>query len=294
MSVDWSNNSNDELLHRLLEAGIDIPDGLPDAIMERGESIVEALCEMLLDERNRAEDATEEWAWMRNHAFMLLGLIGSAKAAPALLDYFRLEFTEDDMLCEDGARALGRLGPEAIAPIIAYIGEKERDSILRGVAAESLVNIGYFHPEERGRIADYFKDALANAVEKNDIELTSFLVAAAACIDDPDVQAQIEIAFRRNAVEVTDIDEDDVKSIRVFNAPWAEHRPEFDLMYYFSDSFFYWCREQENENKPYRQNTDNLFIHHEPYRREPPKIGPNQPCPCGSGKKYKKCCLKRK
>ena len=28
----------------------------------------------------------------------------------------------------------------------------------------------------------------------------------------------------------------------------------------------------------------------EPYRRETPKIGSNEPCPCGSGKKYKKCC----
>ena len=28
----------------------------------------------------------------------------------------------------------------------------------------------------------------------------------------------------------------------------------------------------------------------EPYRREGPKIGRNDPCPCGSGKKYKKCC----
>ncbi len=26
------------------------------------------------------------------------------------------------------------------------------------------------------------------------------------------------------------------------------------------------------------------------YRRSQPKIGPNDPCPCGSGKKYKKCC----
>jgi preprotein translocase subunit SecA len=24
-------------------------------------------------------------------------------------------------------------------------------------------------------------------------------------------------------------------------------------------------------------------------RHEGPKIGPNDPCPCGSGKKYKKC-----
>jgi uncharacterized protein len=27
------------------------------------------------------------------------------------------------------------------------------------------------------------------------------------------------------------------------------------------------------------------------YRRDAPKIGRNDPCPCGSGKKYKQCCL---
>lgn len=32
--------------------------------------------------------------------------------------------------------------------------------------------------------------------------------------------------------------------------------------------------------------------HHqnEPFRREMPRIGRNDPCPCGSEKKYKKCC----
>jgi len=28
----------------------------------------------------------------------------------------------------------------------------------------------------------------------------------------------------------------------------------------------------------------------EPYERAAPKIGRNDPCPCGSGKKYKRCC----
>ena len=28
----------------------------------------------------------------------------------------------------------------------------------------------------------------------------------------------------------------------------------------------------------------------EPVRRKDEKIGRNDPCPCGSGKKYKKCC----
>lgn len=30
----------------------------------------------------------------------------------------------------------------------------------------------------------------------------------------------------------------------------------------------------------------------EPVRRESPKVGRNEPCPCGSGKKFKKCCWK--
>lgn len=29
----------------------------------------------------------------------------------------------------------------------------------------------------------------------------------------------------------------------------------------------------------------------QPVRREGPRVGRNDPCPCGSGKKYKKCCL---
>ena len=29
-----------------------------------------------------------------------------------------------------------------------------------------------------------------------------------------------------------------------------------------------------------------------PFRRDAKKIMPNDPCPCGSGKKYKKCCGK--
>lgn len=28
--------------------------------------------------------------------------------------------------------------------------------------------------------------------------------------------------------------------------------------------------------------------------RKRPKIGRNEPCPCGSGQKYKKCCMNKK
>lgn len=34
------------------------------------------------------------------------------------------------------------------------------------------------------------------------------------------------------------------------------------------------------------------YFKHTPYVRETPKVGRNEPCPCGSGLKFKKCCGK--
>jgi preprotein translocase subunit SecA len=31
----------------------------------------------------------------------------------------------------------------------------------------------------------------------------------------------------------------------------------------------------------------------EPIRNLEPKVGRNDPCPCGSGKKYKQCCMRK-
>ncbi len=38
------------------------------------------------------------------------------------------------------------------------------------------------------------------------------------------------------------------------------------------------------------QHDQSVVKRKETIRNEQPKIGPNEPCPCGSGKKYKKCC----
>ena len=37
---------------------------------------------------------------------------------------------------------------------------------------------------------------------------------------------------------------------------------------------------------------DGIEVKPRPFKRLEPKLSPNDPCPCGSGKKYKKCCGK--
>ena len=39
---------------------------------------------------------------------------------------------------------------------------------------------------------------------------------------------------------------------------------------------------------------DGELVGEKPIVREEPKVGRNDPCPCGSGKKYKKCCGREK
>ena len=52
-----------------------------------------------------------------------------------------------------------------------------------------------------------------------------------------------------------------------------------------------------HEQAEFRKTDDTWFFYDGkmtsdgPVKREEPKIGRNEPCPCGSGKKYKKCCM---
>ncbi len=47
---------------------------------------------------------------------------------------------------------------------------------------------------------------------------------------------------------------------------------------------------REQVAKPAAESGSDGSIPNQPAKREPGKVGRNDPCPCGSGKKYKKCC----
>jgi preprotein translocase subunit SecA len=48
--------------------------------------------------------------------------------------------------------------------------------------------------------------------------------------------------------------------------------------------------QHEDQTKDLRYSDGAEEVQKTPYRRKGKKIGRNDPCPCGSGKKYKKCC----
>lgn len=57
------------------------------------------------------------------------------------------------------------------------------------------------------------------------------------------------------------------------NAQWLYELPQWDAIY----------SKEKREELYKKEKSSHTVI-------KPPKIGRNDPCPCGSGKKYKKCC----
>jgi len=64
----------------------------------------------------------------------------------------------------------------------------------------------------------------------------------------------------------------------------------------YDDTEFYALYPEELRVKTYASDPDGneeVFYDsaEDPYVREKDKVGRNDPCPCGSGKKFKKCCM---
>ena len=81
---------------------------------------------------------------------------------------------------------------------------------------------------------------------------------------------------------------EDAKSDRDFRRAWYKDHP----LKLLADRF------EESEDEPsWADEEDEGFVGDEPpgtIVRHGPKIGRNDPCPCGSGKKYKKCCINKR
>ncbi|MDR1933733.1 MAG: DnaJ domain-containing protein [Spirochaetales bacterium] len=110
-----------------------------------------------------------------------------------------------------------------------------------------------------------------------------------------------EDGFERMSMEFLLLDDWDT-----YHSPILRLKKEYPELYSLHEDFFDEALSTPNHKKMVQQRLKTLAKHHvrpigymdgeedeepvETVRREQPKIGRNDPCPCGSGKKYKKCC----
>ena len=213
--------------------------------------------------------------WTRLHAMRVLTRMGDAGRV-GIAPFLELLDTEDDYLREDVPFYYAAMGGAAIEPLARTLGDPSAPSYRRSGAGESLAEIGEAHPELRETIILILERTLGT--EQEDIALNAFLIISLCDLAAKQSLPIIEQVFKDDRADETIVSLAEVQEH--FGVPITAERPKW----------------QYGPGEPRRVDphaeTDPALDEDTastPYVA-PDKVGRNDLCPCGSGKKYKKCC----
>jgi hypothetical protein len=287
-----------DLLNLLIEHEDRVPHALFDACVARGEDMVAALADFYA--RLDADDERDVW-WMGLHALFLLGAIPGEAAGRLLIDALRRAGREDDLLLDWVAGDTAWLFANKPSAVIDQARELMQDRnaswFVRCEAVDPVVAAGLAAgPAELDAALDWLADLVTDTSDDPDFRL----LAASNLLDFPrqrhralldamaaeqEAGSSFGVVFGSDDVAHSFADAKD--------APRGERRGE---PWKFYDEAEILARQERWREENARAASvvdqhDDLFDFPEPYVREQPKPGRNDPCPCGSGMKYKKCCL---
>ena len=116
--------------------------------------------------------------------------------------------------------------------------------------------------------------------EPDDGILNAFIIGICAKFKLTHHHALIKACFERDAVDIMHMG--DLEDVEIEMGLRKERETEKPSLFPFLDDF-----DLSDLMEPDHSEVT------QPYVRDEKKIGRNDPCPCGSGKKYKKCCMNK-
>jgi len=279
----------------------------PRAALEQAVAHQEEITPHLLKILERVADDPDEFLDQQDFSYLyalhLLAQFREKKAYPLVIRIASLpKVTVDDLLGDTITEGL----PKIIASVcdgdtslITQLAENtEAEEFVRGSAFRSLTALVASGDKSREEVMSYFSRLFDEYLEKGKSEeevseetvtVLTDLTSCATDIYPEEILDKIKEAFERGLIDefVLDLDYVEEKMAMGKEAVLAELHEDkhLQLMEDTIKEMKWWAWYQEPAKKakpadlpPYR-----------PYTPPPVKIGRNDPCPCGSGKKYKKC-----
>jgi hypothetical protein len=264
---------------RLLQCGETDESGPADwpdyvSIHGFGPRDVPGLIRMATDLSLHRSASDSDAVWAPVHAWRALGQLRAEGAIEPLVALFQ-SLDEDEVPDTELADVLAMIGPAAIEPLGRFLSDPSTELFPRAGAMDAVQAIAKRHPDHRAACIDLLVRIL-EPDQGADSTLVGFAISRLMDIHAVEAIDTIRDAYRRDAVDLSIVG--DVEDVEIeFGLRPARQRPR----------------------QPYRLGRDLLA----PFTEAPPpppadpvtqpraKVGRNEPCPCGSGKKYKKCCL---
>ena len=269
--------SNEDLIYALENAGSSLPEIIQEKIKEQ--SPVPKIKKVLKKDIS---------SWGGIWAVRMMGEIGDKSFVPDLINVLS-DSDSLDYIYSDALRAINALDESAHEMILAAIKDNglsdwESFPVLEHLPYSEAYDLAVKRwdsesdDEEKMDSYEMFATCLKGIGDKRGIEKLQQIYAYED--DSAAIGNALECLSELHQVDIPEI-HDIRKSRKKRDQRLKKRRGWLDELannYEMSDE------EEEIFKKPATVV---------PFKRESPKIGRNDPCPCGSGKKYKKCCLNK-
>jgi hypothetical protein len=172
------------------------------------------------------------------------------------------------------------------------IENEDADQWARGAALSSLVTLVAAGQKSRDETVSYFAGLFRGKLARKWSHVWDALVSYSSDLYPAELLADIEQAYEEELVDPGYIGLDDVKrdlamgkdQVLARLADNSHHRLVEDTVAEMD-----WWACFQPPSAPANPEPAPSWVS-APIKNTKPKTGRNEPCPCGSGKKYKKCC----
>ena len=249
-------------------------------------------------------------------AFCLLTEFQAPEAWPTLLAAMRLpgELPADlfgDLIHGVWVTAIRSLASDRIDEVFALIRDPNVNEYVRWSAVGGLVQIAAWELRPRDEVVGWFRTLLLDVVPAGDLTVNAGIICELCQLWPGELIEEIRAAYDRNLIDDEiihreNVENDHAEGLDAMMKKLIAKRWDVDDTV---EELRRWASFSEPKRIPREQSTP--LLNPEPWpmpmsaavpasagyeppvgtiRHESPRVGRNDPCPCGSGKKFKKCC----
>jgi len=272
MEIQTALENIKQVTHRIAEEEI-------ICIRENREEAIPVLLEYVKAVIDLGEELPEDYD-AHSYAMFLLAEFRVQEAFPYLIQYLELdrdvtEYLLGDLLCENFGSILASVAKEEDIPQIKSVAEKTELDLFHRLAAMGALQVLFTEDVyDRDSYFTYLRYLLETY--QDDPEFSAFCVVDCEQAGFRELLPLIEKLYKQNLVEeqITDLPFVKDRLLSTDEISSKESLKQDDHSSFIRDtikSVGWWACFKEKPD----------------FGR---KVGRNEPCPCGSGKKYKKCC----
>jgi hypothetical protein len=233
----------------------------------------------------------------------LMAQVRETRAFPLLCaiaaDGQRLRRLIEDGLTEDLPGILARVYDGDPAPLLMLIETTNADEYARDAALETLAWLTAAGRIDQKETARYLRDLFTTLLPQSECYVWVGWQQAIALLGLGELECLVEKAFRRGWIDESVMGlhhfQDDLRAAQEAATPMTVFSSRIRDMARYDDAvalLFTWHSFRPKEEQKQRSVAAAARLRgDQPIGNPLRNVGRNDPCPCGSGKKFKKCCL---